>query len=153
MVKYTLKERWDLLKIYFESNCVVSETVRKAKKIFGKNRAPSHQYVTWFVSKVESTGMLIDSPTHNKPNTVRTPETVQAVAENVRESPSTSTRHRSQELDISRTTLRRILHKDLGMTAYKIQLTRKLEARDHPLRFCFAEWANERLIAKLKKKT
>ncbi|KYM81653.1 Major facilitator superfamily domain-containing protein 6, partial [Atta colombica] len=50
-----------------------------------------------------------------------------------------STRHRSQNLNISRTSLRRILNKDLGMKPYKVQLVQELKPHDHPIRFRFAE--------------
>ena len=59
--------------------------------------------------------------------------------------PVTSTRRRSQELNIPRTSFRRILHKDLGMTVYKIQLIQELKPGDHQMRLRFAEWTNARL--------
>ena len=33
--------------------------------------------------------------------------------------------------------MRRILHKDLGLTPYKVQLVQKLKPIDHPMRFRF----------------
>ncbi len=145
MVVYSLEQRWEILKHYFENHGNVAECVRKLRAEFGRNEAPGAPYVRYFVKKVKETGLLIDKPTRTKQPTKRTPENVDAVAENVRESPGTSTRHRAQELNISRTTLRRILHKDLGMTPYKVQLVQKLKQRDHPFRFRFAEWACDRL--------
>ena len=35
----------------------------------------------------------------------------------------------------------RILHKDIDMTPYKVQLVQKLKPIDHPMRFHFAKWA------------
>ena len=77
---------------------------------------------------------------------MRTPENIAAVAENVCEAPSTSIHHRPQQLNISETLLRRILHKDLGMTPYKVQLVQELKPIDYPMRFPFAKWACDRLI-------
>ena len=91
------------------------------------------------MKKVKETGLLIDKPTRERERTVRTTDNIAAVAASVHESPGTSTRHRSQELNISRTSLRRILHKDLGMTPYKVQLVQQLKVNDHPMRFCFAK--------------
>ncbi|EFN75785.1 hypothetical protein EAI_09789, partial [Harpegnathos saltator] len=48
---------------------------------------------------------------------VRTDERIVVVAQSVRENPRISTRHRAQQLNTSRTSLRRILHKDLGLFA------------------------------------
>ena len=48
-------------------------------------------------------------------------------------------------MNISGTSLRRILHKGLGMMPYKVQLVQKLKPIDHPMRFRFAKWACDRL--------
>jgi predicted transcriptional regulator len=50
------------------------------------------------------------------------------VTESVAESPGTSIRHRSQQLDIPRSTMQRILTKDVHLHAYKIQLTQELNS-------------------------
>ena len=47
-------------------------------------------------------------------NTPNTPENIAAVAERNRERASTSVHRRSQQLNFSETSLRRILHKALG---------------------------------------
>ena len=77
---------------------------------------------------MKETGILIDKPKREKPKTVHIPENSAAAAESVREAPSTSIHCRSQQLNISETSLRRILHKDLGMTPYKVQLVQELKA-------------------------
>ena len=64
----------------------------------------------------------INHPHREKPKTVRTPEYIAAVAESVCEAPLTSIHRRSQQLNISETSLRRILHKDLSMAPYKYEL-------------------------------
>ena len=107
---------------YFENYGNVAECVRKLRTDFGRRKAPSASYVRYLVKKVKETGILIDKPKREKPKTVHTPMNIAAVAENVCETPSTSFHRRSQELKISETSLRRILHKDLGMTPYKVQL-------------------------------
>ena len=94
---------------------------------------------------MKQTGIFIDKPKRQKPKTVRTPENIAAVAESVCEAPSTSIHRRSQQLNISETSLRRILHKDLGITPYKVQLVQELKSIDHPMRFRFTKWAYERL--------
>ena len=69
---------------------------------------------------------------------MRAPENIAAVAESVCEAPSTSIHRRSQQLNISETSLRRILHKDVGMAPYKVQLVQELKQIDHPMRIHFA---------------
>ena len=70
---------------------------------------------------------------------MRTAENIAAVAE-------TSIDRRSQQLNISETSLRRILHEDLSMTPYKVQLFQELKPIDHPMRFRFANWAGKKII-------
>ena len=41
--------------------------------------------------------------------------------------------------------MRRILHKDLDMTAYKVQLAQELKPIGHPMRFRFPKWECNRL--------
>ena len=76
---------------------------------------------------------------------MRTPENITAVTESVRETPSTSNHDFSQQLNNSETSLRRILHKDLGMTPYNVQLVQDLKPIDYPIRFHFAKRACDRL--------
>ena len=76
--------------------------------------AEKHRQLRIFVilcRKVKVTGILIDKPKSEKPETVCTPENIAAVAESVCEAPSTSIHRRSQQFNISETSLRRILHK------------------------------------------
>ena len=91
------------------------------------------------------TGILIDKPKREKPKTVRRPENIAAVAESVCEAPSTSIHRRSQQLNFSKPSLKRILYKDLGMTPYKVQLVQELKLIDHAMRFRFTKWACDRL--------
>ena len=50
--------------------------------------------------KVKKTGLIIDKPKREEPKPVRTAENIAAVAESVREVPSTSMHRRSQQLNI-----------------------------------------------------
>ena len=96
---------------------------------------------------MKETGILIDKPKpkFEKPKTAHTPENIAAVAKSVCEAPSTSIHRRSQQLNILETSLRRILHKDLGLTPYKVQLLQELKPIDHPMRFRLAKWSCDRL--------
>lgn len=89
--------------------------------------------------------MLVDKPTLVRTRLMRSTEHITAVDESVREQPPTSTHYRYQQLDISRTSLMRILRKDLAMKPYNIQLVHKLKPIDHPSRLSFANLAEDRL--------
>ena len=90
---------------------------------FGRREAPSDPYVHYIVKKVKETGILIDKPKREKPKTERTPENIAAVTESVCEATSTLIHRRSQRLNISETSLRRIFHKNLDMTPDKVQFS------------------------------
>ena len=64
---------------------------------FGRREAPPAAYVRYLVQKVKETGIFIDKPKREKPKTVRTPKNIAAVAESVREAPSTSIHPCSQQ--------------------------------------------------------
>jgi len=109
---------------------------------------PSTQFVDQFVKRIRQTGSLLDKATRSCVCPVRSTENIAVVAQSVLEQPSTSIRHRSQNLNISRTSLRRILNKDLGMKPYKVQLVQELKPHDHPMRFQFVQWAEQQLLTK-----
>ena len=88
----------------------------------------------------------MDKTTRLRSRPVLSAENIAAVAQTVLEHPSTSTRPHSQELNIPRTSLRRISHKDLSMKAYIVQIVQELKPHDHPMRFWFAQWAEDRLV-------
>ena len=73
------------------------------------------------------------------------PEIIAVVAESVSKAPTTSIYRRSQQLNISETSLGGILHKDLSMMPYKVQMGQELKPIGHPMRFCFAKSVCERL--------
>ena len=98
----------------------VAECVRILRTDFGRREAQSAPYVRYLVKKVKETAFLIDKPKHEEPQTVRAPENIGVVAESVCEAPSTSIHRHPQQLNISETSLKRILHKDLAMTPYKV---------------------------------
>jgi hypothetical protein len=82
------------------------------------------------VKKFEETGSIMDSKLPVRHCTGRSLDNVAAVSGSVTESPGTSLRHHSQ-LDILRSTMQRILMKDLHLHVYKIQLMQELKPTDH----------------------
>ena len=128
----------------FENHGNVAECVQKMRTDFGRRKAPSALYFRYLVKKVKETGSLIDKPKRQKPK-VRTPKNIAAVAENVCEKPATSIHRRSQQFNISETSLSRIFYKDLGITPYKVQLVQEWKPIDHSMRFSFAKWACDNL--------
>ena len=92
---------------------------------------PSKCAISKWVAKFRELGTVQDQRKNSGgSSTVRTAELVETVSESVRTSPKRSTRRRSQALGIARTTLMRILHKDLDMKAYHVTIHHKLSHYD-----------------------
>lgn len=96
------------------------------------------------IKRFESTGSVKVVKRTARSRPVRSHENIEAVRISIAANPSTSTRHRSQELHISRSSLNRILHKDLYLHAYKIQLVQYLSPNDFTRRLEFANWVAEK---------
>ena len=55
MVVYTLEQRWEILRHYFENHGNVAECVPKLHTDFGRAEAVSAPYVRYLVKKVKET--------------------------------------------------------------------------------------------------
>lgn len=96
--------------------------LRKFRKKFGK-KGSAFNTVKQFVKGARKIGSLLDKTTRSCAHLVQTTENIPAIARRMSEQPSTSTRYRSKELNISRTSLRITLHKDFGLKPCKVQLS------------------------------
>lgn len=140
MERYTIEQRVLIVKTYFKNKESFAETVRKLRTIMGRENAPNCSTVKRLINKFEETGSVANKSTPICRREGRSIENIAAVAGSVAAYPKTSTRHRSQELGISRTTLQRILKKDLHLYPYKVQLTQEIKPADHAQRRVFANW-------------
>lgn len=140
MERYTLEQRVIILKTHYKYGEYYAETVRKLRAIFGRDNAPKDTTVRRLVIKFEESGSVGDIKTPVRCRTSRSAENIAAVRESVAENPGTSIRHRSQQIDIPRSSLHRILTKYLNLHPYKIQLTQELKPADHALRRVFVNW-------------
>ena len=77
--------------------------------------------------------------------TVRTPANVQAVREHLEQSPRKSTRRLSQEVGISRATVQRVIHNDLKLFPYKVQILQKQTDVNKRERVEFCQSISERI--------
>lgn len=143
MQRYTTEERIQIVQIYYENARSVTNTIRRLRVVFHQNHVPSDTAIRNLMAKFELTGSVLDVKTPLRHRNVRSVENIARVNESVTESPKTSIRRRSQQLAISRSSLQRILAKDLRLHAYKIQLTQELKPRDHHHRRIFANWILE----------
>jgi hypothetical protein len=129
--RYTKEQRVIVVKTHYKYAESYAETVRKIRGIFGRRNAPNQSTVQRIIQKFEETDSVTNSNLPVRHRTGRSLENIFAVTESVAESPGTSIRRRSQQLDIPIITVQRILTKDLHLHTYKIQLTQELKPTDH----------------------
>lgn len=144
MERYTKEQRIVILKTHYKYGECYAETVRKVRGIFGRQISLNQSTVKRLIEKFEETGSLLDIKPPGRPREGRSIENIAAVRQSVTVSPRRSIRRRSQHLGIPRSTMERILKKDLHMYGYKIQLTQQLKTADHLKRREFVDWILER---------
>ena len=71
------------------------------------------------IEKFEVSGSLSTAKSSGRSRTGRSNENIATVSASVDESPSTWIRHRAQQFDISRSSVQRILTKDLHLRAHQ----------------------------------
>ena len=143
MDRYTLAQRIEIVKIHYKNGEHIANTIRKVRTVFGHHQAPSRTAIVKLIDKFERLGQVSDVKTPTRTRSARSTENIAAVAESVAENPGLSISRRSQELGLSKATLHRILYNDLGLHAYKVQLTQELKPLDHGKRRTFADWVLE----------
>lgn len=147
MDPFTGAQRAFCVRVYYANNNSVTIARRKYRAHFHLrdiSEAPSANSIRKWIKMFEETGSTVRIINAGRPKSVRTPETIRRVSESIKENPRQSTRKRSQVLNVKRTTLRRILHRDLHLKAYKIQLTQELKPNDANCRLNFANVMLER---------
>jgi hypothetical protein len=121
-----------------------AETVRKVRGIFGRRNAPYQSTVKRMIKNFEETITIMGSKLPVRHRSGRSLDSIAAVSESVAVSPGTSLLHRSKQLDIPRSSMQRILTKDLHLHAYKNQLTQELKPADHVQSREFVNWVLEK---------
>ncbi|KAK9730223.1 hypothetical protein QE152_g15446 [Popillia japonica] len=142
----------NLLQLRQDTCVLYSGEITHQRKTHWRNNAPTENTIKRIVVKFEATASAAveRSTVRERQNTIRVQETIERetierVRENLTAQPSTSTSRSSQELEIPRTTLRRILKQDLKMRPYKIQINQPLRPFDMERRFDFANEIIERI--------
>ena len=143
MDRLTTAERVKIVKTYYKSGDSNVSTFRALRGDFGKNTRPTAQAIGKIVAKFEKTGSVTDATTPAHHRKARSMENIAAVSASVEEDPNLSIPRRSQQLGLSYGSLWRILHLDLHLHPYKVQLTQQLKPADHSLRRRYAEWVLE----------
>ena len=104
---------------------------------FEMDKSPGKSVIQDWVNKFEKFGTVLnlnskcdERPTHSGRPRIRTEQVVDMVRESVEQSPKRSVRRRSQSLNLSYGTCRRVIVDDLEKYPYRIQTKQKLNVAD-----------------------
>lgn len=140
MERYTTEQRVLIIKTHYKNGEHFAATVRQLRTILGHRNAPNESTVRRLVTKFEASGSVENRKSPGRPRSGRSEANVALVRDSVNLSPQKSHRRRAQEMNMTASSMQRILTKDLHLHAYKVQLIQELKPTDHGKRRQFCEW-------------
>lgn len=143
MSKFSTEERTKIVEFYYRHQHSIVQTQRTFKTHFKTRKFPTKPTILQLIQRFQEQGSVADLPRTGRPRSVRTDLSTQRVRESIEKDPKSSTRRRSQELGLSRTTLQRI-QTELGMHPYKIQVVQQLKPGDYEQRMAYSTWIQEK---------
>ena len=127
MKTYKLEERVKIVKFYYSTCGSFISTQRKYRLHFNTRTASTVSMIKNLITRFEERGSVDNHPRSNICGPFRHKESVEAVPQSVSDDLSISTRRRAVQLNMSRTSLQRILKMYLKMFTYtKIQMGQEL---------------------------
>ena len=123
--RYTTQQRIKIIEAYFAAKSVLL-TQRQCRKDFGRNNVPTGRTIQRLVAKFQKTGSVADA--HKGQDRLSfgiIPENIQSLRKRHEDFPRKSTLCLSKETGILRTSVLRILHDDLKLFPYKIQILQR----------------------------
>jgi transposase len=129
-------ERINVVKWYAQYENA-GEVARQFEEHYNRS-PPTRKTILTIARKFDETETIEDEPRSGRPRSISTDENRERVRAAFEEDPETSTRRASLELDLSRTSLRRMM-KELGLKPYRPQLLHALNEDDPDRRCEFAD--------------
>jgi len=118
-------------------------TVQRRFRIMYHTEPPTDKTIREWYMKFQQSGCLCAAKRTGRPGP--SAETVECVRETFVRSPQKSTTRASRELQMSQSSVRRILRKRLRVKGYRVQLLQVLNPLDHNLRLRFCLDFQQRL--------
>ena len=109
----------------------VRQTQRLFNREFGINSAPTRQTIYAIHRNIMETGSVIDARRSGGPKSGRSEENSRVLEEVYAFSQGKSIRRAAVELEISRSSIQRMLRKNIKALPYKLQTEHKLEKEDN----------------------
>ena len=108
----------------------VRQTQRLFNREFGINSAPTRRIIYAIHRKFMETGSVVDAQRSGRPKSGLSEENIRVLEEAYVLSQGKSIRRAAVELEISRSSIQRMLRKDIKAFPYKLQTVHKLEEED-----------------------
>ena len=120
--------------VWQEAYGSVRQTQRLINKKFGINSAPTRQTIYAIHRKFKETRSVVDPQRSGRPRSGRSEENIWVLKEAYVLSQGKPTCRAEVELEISRSSIQRMLRKDIKAFPYKLQTVHKLEKEDNDRR-------------------
>ncbi|CAF4146178.1 unnamed protein product [Rotaria sp. Silwood2] len=134
--RLSLREKTEIVKWYAVYQNA-TEVGRQFQNRFDRT-PPTSKNILSLVRKFDETGSLEDRPRSGRPRSISTDENKERVRSTFEENPATSIRRASLDLNLSRSSLQRMM-KELGLKPYRPQLLHSLNEDDPDRRCEFAD--------------
>ena len=143
---FTTEQRTKMVELYLSTKSIVT-TQRQYVRHFHCRDPPSKRVILYNVKKFRYNGTVhnLNKNHSGRARGARTQENVAAVRNSVVRSPIKSIRRRSQELDMTRNSVHRILRLDIHVFPYQVQVKHKLTDFDKRRRVEMCQWFNAKM--------
>lgn len=143
---WNASDRAFIVELYYKTGSIVNAQ-RQFRRERHSRTAPSINTIKRLAKQFRERGSVI-APKRRRSRTARTAAIVAKVSDAVTADPKTSSRRLSRQTGVTETTVRRILHQDIGLFPYKIQLVQKLRYGDKKRRLDFCHWLLDKCNSK-----
>lgn len=140
MEQYTPIQRAQIVELYIKNNHSIVKTQREYCRVTGIRKKPDKNTIKHLYENFRGSGTLRNLPKSGRPRSARNTRNIDRVSASVERDPETSQNRRAQQLNLSQSSLQRILRKDLHLFPYKIQITQQLKPADKPRRLAYAKF-------------
>lgn len=137
MAGYSNEEKLDMLETYFKSNRNATEASRTYEENFPERTHPSKRYFRRLIVNLLNDGSF--EKRRSSHYNINNQENINTVTEYVANNDTTSVRQAAREVEMSKTTVHRILRKQ-KFHPYKPVIVQGLNHTDYPRRMAFSEW-------------
>lgn len=147
MSQWTVAHRAFAVEAYFANNNSVNVARRKFCSHFDIRRlndGPSNQLIWAWVKKFRKTGSVQNKPRAGPSTSVTSPENAELVRREILQNPRKSIRKIAASTGVKKTSVHKIIRKQLKFHPYKLQVTQQLKEDDFIKRKNYAEVILER---------